>query len=673
MGYHVQVKWDDGRIGNYNENEEDILNSLSDAIENAKHELAYEKGLKGYEWKVESVAVINEQNGLEVWNSNDAPELQKYSEYSFDEWNTLTKGHHATSEKPSIYFDMDGTLAHWHSDGKGLSYEEMLDPTNHYFRNLEPYEMMVQLAEKLQEKGHDVCIMSSADKGTIKDKWEWIEEHVPFIPKENICFAPIGAEKSDFVKGNAEISILIDDYNKNLESWRGDAIKALNGINSSQLKYDEIDFTKHEKLLEEVKDFGLNEYDELKEVRLYCDSAVNEVASSITMQTELAVIKRVAEDIEKQIYNNNQYFEKIPQNFVCLDGINYNNPEVQKEEDGYSVSVETREKTVENIYNKIRNSDTKEIFEYLQDEMQRHLDRDDKDIENATRCFEKVVEIDKKNTSIKNLADDIEQFIFERSCYNIDLQWTVIGYDQDGFPEVGDKERLATTNNLINSLKGKDTNNLVEFIEDEISSMDKEDESIIKATKILSKIDSIILKNETEKISLSEANHPALKGFSWQEFNDGSGTLKDQNGESIISYDLTTNEIEVDGEWKEFHGGLSELKEYAENIVFKSSATLIAINYTIDEEMKQDHKGLYYSEAGKESCFIYQDNDSYKEIPKEKVRETFENIVEGNGNIEVYEEIDRFLNKENIIDTALKELYGDKLPKEKKKNQVERE
>lgn len=226
------------------ENVEDLHEAISMAEKEMKQEPQREDG-----FKVRRAFVINEQNDLTVWHSNDPTELKMYNSYSYEEWNTIKQGHHAKSDKPSVYFDIDGTLGKWYADGRGLSYEEIINPQNHYFRNIEPHNMMILLAKQLHDEGFDVCIISAADKNTIRDKWEWIDEHLPFIPKENICFSPIGADKSEFVKGNAEISILIDDYNKNLEDWKGTAIKAINTVNSHQDKYAEIDFTSEEALL----------------------------------------------------------------------------------------------------------------------------------------------------------------------------------------------------------------------------------------------------------------------------------------------------------------------------------------------------------------------------------------------------------------------------------------
>ena len=203
----------------------------------------YNETLQNWEYEDESFSYYN------YYGIKEEVELKAYERYSTDEWRAEGKGFKAVREAPGVYFDIDGTLGYWYKDGRGLPLEEILNPKNHYFRDIEPHPMMIELAKALHNSGADVCIISAADRDTFRDKWEWIDEHLPFIPKENICFAPLGADKSEFVKGNAEHSILIDDYNKNLAERTGKSIKAINFVNSHQLKYDEIDFTMQEELL----------------------------------------------------------------------------------------------------------------------------------------------------------------------------------------------------------------------------------------------------------------------------------------------------------------------------------------------------------------------------------------------------------------------------------------
>lgn len=299
MSYTVFVAYTDDECKAFGIGEDcytiDNISDLHEAIGIAEKEMKQEQRLAdGFE--VRHAFIVNEQNNFTVWHSNDTPELKTYNSYSYDEWNTVQHGHHEKSDKPSVYFDIDGTLGKWYADGWGLSYEEIIDPQNHYFRNIEPHDMMILLAKKLQEDGVDVCIISAADKNTIRDKWEWIDEHLPFIPKENICFSPIGADKSEFVKGNAEISILIDDYNKNLEDWKGTSIKAINTVNSHQDKFAEIDFTYSESLLKEYPAFFVTDVDPW--IR-------NEINNSLSAAAEgvMDAVEKISErlDIENQL------------------------------------------------------------------------------------------------------------------------------------------------------------------------------------------------------------------------------------------------------------------------------------------------------------------------------------------------------------------------------------
>ena len=136
-------------------------------------------------------------------------------------------------------------------DGRGCTYEQMFDPDLHYFWNLEPHTYMVLLAKELS-KTEDVCILSSAALSTIKDKYEWIKQWMPYIKDENIFFCPLGADKTKFVKDNADISMLIDDYNPNLKNWEragGIPVKAVNSINSPSLEFQNIRSYEKEKAI----------------------------------------------------------------------------------------------------------------------------------------------------------------------------------------------------------------------------------------------------------------------------------------------------------------------------------------------------------------------------------------------------------------------------------------
>jgi 5'(3')-deoxyribonucleotidase len=228
----------------------------------------YEAAIKYAKEQSESGAEVNifrSTDNLLCWSSSDSAGLKAYMEYSSEQWLNLEKGRGAAADKPSVYFDIDGVLGYFYADARGLVYpDEVLDPKTHYFRTIAPHEFMVALAEKLTEQGLDVCVISAADNNTIRDKYEWLQEYCPFIKDENIFFCPLGADKSDFVKNNASISILIDDFSKNLEQWKGTPVKAINSINS--IDNDKVCINAH---LAEIDDS-------------YWDSIMNSSIESIT-------------------------------------------------------------------------------------------------------------------------------------------------------------------------------------------------------------------------------------------------------------------------------------------------------------------------------------------------------------------------------------------------------
>lgn len=234
--------------------------------------------------------VFQESNTLCMYKTSDHELLKQYLQYSSDEWNALDNFPHEYSDKPSVYFDIDGTLGYWYADGRGMTYpEEILDPNNHYFRNIDPHPFMIALTRELQREGCDVCIISAADRNTINDKWEWIDEYLPHIPKENICFCPIGADKTEFVKGNADISVLIDDYPKNLEEWKGASVKVINNVNSHQEKFPEINCKKAEKEL-----YSLTFHKELSYARLQISYLAASLEQPKALDDELDRCEKIA-------------------------------------------------------------------------------------------------------------------------------------------------------------------------------------------------------------------------------------------------------------------------------------------------------------------------------------------------------------------------------------------
>ncbi len=132
----------------------------------------------------------------------------------------------------TINVDMDGTLTEfeyvmpeiWMSKG--------------YFRRRPPQNSVIKAVKLLLKLGFDVKILSAVvddDLGPerIREKNEWLDEYLPEISKENRVFVPYGCNKSEYIDVH-EDDILLDDYSKNLHSWKGIGIKVKNGLNGTK-------------------------------------------------------------------------------------------------------------------------------------------------------------------------------------------------------------------------------------------------------------------------------------------------------------------------------------------------------------------------------------------------------------------------------------------------------
>lgn len=444
----------------------------------------------------ENVFVTNLRNDLTVWASHDDPALRVYEEYSHDEWNALTEGHHAQSDKPSVYFDIDGTLGKWYSDGRGLAMEELLDPANHYFRDIEPHEVMIDLAEQLHSKGVDVCIISAADKDTIRDKWDWIEEHLPFVPKENICFSPLGADKSEFVKGNSEISILIDDYSNNLEEWKGTAIKAINTVNSHQDKFAEIDFTRHEEMLNNARNtLDINEnalmntaYAVAKSVENVAEKIVGileklqekELDSLLDKYSDVSILD-MCEELAKNDSTSHlvswfgDYAMYEPAMGVTGDEIleAYDN----LMENRAALYETYKEEWIKENIDDITMTDTQSLYENSEVATQMTFNEYVEEYGFSDGSYyPNYDEFCASELATYELADTIEQFMFERGEYEFSDDDTIRWVDKDSREETAKNIRLV--------LENKDTTALIEYFQSEQTVIDMEDEMFGLAEKL---------------------------------------------------------------------------------------------------------------------------------------------------------------------------------------------
>ena len=134
-----------------------------------------------------------------------------------------------------VFVDLDGVLARWNVEA---SVEDTFTPG--FFLTREPEPEAIAAVRLMREKGLDVYILSCAYQNGLaepeKDAWLAMVG-LSDIPR---IFVPYGKRKSDYV-GAADVSVLLDDYSKNLHEWKAEGkvgCKFYNGINGTHGTWD---------------------------------------------------------------------------------------------------------------------------------------------------------------------------------------------------------------------------------------------------------------------------------------------------------------------------------------------------------------------------------------------------------------------------------------------------
>ena len=130
---------------------------------------------------------------------------------------------------------MDGVLADFDKVPNAVA--RYKDEPN-FFYDLEPISENVNAIKKLIAKDYLVKILSkSPHEKADSDKRKWLEKYLPEIENENIIFARPHETKISFVDElEKSFSLLLDDYEKNIQEWRNE-----NGIAITITKENTID------------------------------------------------------------------------------------------------------------------------------------------------------------------------------------------------------------------------------------------------------------------------------------------------------------------------------------------------------------------------------------------------------------------------------------------------
>ena len=142
-----------------------------------------------------------------------------------------------------VFVDMDGTIARFYEADDCL--EKMYEKG--FFANLRPYEKMIKMLEKLNEKGYEIYILSACVSTQCKiEKQAWLDKHLPWINNTHRIFILCGMNKAQYIKNkgydDARVNVLIDNNSRNLDERNeafgrhGIAVKAVNEINNKKKK-----------------------------------------------------------------------------------------------------------------------------------------------------------------------------------------------------------------------------------------------------------------------------------------------------------------------------------------------------------------------------------------------------------------------------------------------------
>lgn len=120
-----------------------------------------------------------------------------------------------TLEKPTLYIDMDGTIADFYAAPRAV---ERFDKERYFFDHLKPLPKNLQAVRNAIAHGYNVYVLTASPHDVAdRAKMRWIRAHLPELPESHLLIVRLGANKAEIMP--TAHGVLFDDYGKNCREW----------------------------------------------------------------------------------------------------------------------------------------------------------------------------------------------------------------------------------------------------------------------------------------------------------------------------------------------------------------------------------------------------------------------------------------------------------------------
>lgn len=132
--------------------------------------------------------------------------------------------------KPTIFFDIDGTLNRFYDYEGWLDYLINGDPTPYAeAKVMHNMSVLARYMNKAQKMGYRIGVISWLSKSSTVEydakvttaKTEWLHKHLSSVQFDAINIVSYGTPKENFMETDNDI--LFDDEQRNRDNWHGNA------------------------------------------------------------------------------------------------------------------------------------------------------------------------------------------------------------------------------------------------------------------------------------------------------------------------------------------------------------------------------------------------------------------------------------------------------------------